>query len=387
MPKFFVEDLSTMKKIIALALAVIMLCALAAVPASAIPEGCTAIDITSDVKFMTTYEMYKTGTPIVRDDALFINVQDDLKIDEPDYYAPGGMGKSRDITIMGLNLKDKMDQLQYDPFFLMPESEEYWADSTWMYYAIWPNIPENIEGYTKARVVYEFEVKTPGEYEFVFVGAAQIKKANIDNDAKDRGFTYSIDNGQKKQVNVSDSPMVFREYEYSYDGQGAKEGKDGDKYYYYQMAYAYNIKEELSVGKHTIEYYHLEYSGDTVTDGSNSSRLNLGGIFVQKYLDEVALASYTYPKYVPEDTETGSETESATQPVTPVDSESGSAEASDSETQKPEEPTNADTKKPDAPKTTEPAANDGGCKSVVVSSAAMIVLACAACVALKKKSK
>lgn len=52
-----------MKKIIALALAVIMLCTLAAVPASAIPEGCTAIDITSDVKFMTTYEMYKTGTP------------------------------------------------------------------------------------------------------------------------------------------------------------------------------------------------------------------------------------------------------------------------------------------------------------------------------------
>ena len=188
MPKFFVEDLSTMKKIIALALAVIMLCALAAVPASAIPEGCTAIDITSNVKFMTTYEMYKTGTPIVRDDALFINVQDDLKIDEPDYYAPGGMGKSRDITIMGLNLKDKMDQLQYDPFFLMPESEEYWPDSTWMYYAIWPNIPKNIEGYTKARVVYEFEVKTPGEYEFVFVGAAQIKKADIDSYIEDNNL-------------------------------------------------------------------------------------------------------------------------------------------------------------------------------------------------------
>lgn len=378
-----------MKKIIALALAVIMLCALAAVPASAIPEGCTAIDITSDVKFMTVYEMYKTGTPIVRDDALFINVQDDLKTDEPDYVAPGGMGGLRKIFITDFDPRGKEDQLQFDPFYidLGPSDDGSAPGGYWEYAAIWPNIPKDIEGYTKARVVYEFEVKTPGEYEFVFVGAAQIKAGDVGNDAKDRGFTYSIDNGQKYQVNVSDSPMVFREYLYDYTCKEAEEGKDGEPLYYYQMACVYNIKAELSVGKHTIEYYHLEYSGDTVTDGSNGSRLNLGGIFVQKYLDEVALASYTYPKYVPDETDSDSESESATQPATPVDSESGSAEASDSETQKPEEPTKADTQKPDDPKTTDPATNDGGCKSVVVSSAAMIVLACAACVALKKKSK
>ena len=378
-----------MKKIIALALAVIMLCAIAAVPASAIPEGCTAIDITSDVKFMTTYEMYKTGTPIIRDDALFINVQDDLKTDEPDYVAPGGMGAARKIFITDFDPRGKEDQLQYDPFYidLGPSEDGSAPGGYWEYAAIWPNIPKDIPNYSKARVVYEFEVNTPGEYEFVFVGAAQIKVANVGDDSKDRGFTYSIDNGQKYQVNVSDSPMVFREYAYDYTCKEAEEGKDGDQYYYYQMACVYNIKAELSVGKHTIEYYHLEYSGDTVTDGGNGSRLNLGGIFVQKYLDEVALASYTYPAYVPEDTEQPTETvETPTTTVEGVDS--GSAEPSESETKKAEEPTNADTKKPDEPKPTEPVANNnGGCKSVVASSAAMIVLACAACVALKKKSK
>lgn len=367
-----------MKKTIAFVLLLALVSAFVAIPASAIPEGCTAVDITDQVKFASVVQTYKDRLPIVRADAELI-AGNSHRTDSANYVAPGG--GTRNITVTDFDQTNCMDMLQFDPFYNIDLAiDKDPLPGVWSYGGcVWANVPvdgdKNPIG--KALLVYDFEVAEAGTYEFVFVGAAQIKPGDMNNDAKDRGFTYSIDGGSKYQVNVSDSPLVFNfdKYNYDYTTEQALTTKD-----FYQMGYVYGITAELTAGKHTLEFMHLEYSGDTVTDGSNNSRINLAGIFVQKYLDELALAAYEYPAF-----------EMPAQSDTESEQGSQSEEPSESMTDEPEskeEPVNtnnteAQTKKPEDPGTEKPK-NEGGCKSAVISSVAVVVMACAAAVALKK---
>ena len=50
-----------MKKIVSIALVLVMMIAALSVCVSAIPQGCTALDITDTVKFATSTQMYTKG--------------------------------------------------------------------------------------------------------------------------------------------------------------------------------------------------------------------------------------------------------------------------------------------------------------------------------------
>lgn len=327
---------------------------LVAIPTSAIPDGCTAIDATALVQYATAAQMYTNGLPIIRDDAQFVY--------STIYDMSASVGKtpgsgSRIVTISDFDNEAYKDQAQFDVSYL--------GDGVFAYNAIWQSNADNGD---TAKSVYTFEVPKAGTYEFVVVGCAQIKEADVGNDKKDRGFCYSVDGGQKYQVNISDTPLVFREYLYDYSfADGVKSSADG-AHAYYQMGYVYNITAELSAGNHTFEYYHLEYSNDQVLNTGNGSRLNFAGFYFQKALSAAELAEYKYPKAA--DVTTPEATTPAATTPTPTT------------TAKPAATTAPETTP--APDTTA-APSSAGCGSVVASAAVIIAFAGAAFVAAKRK--
>ena len=344
-----------MKKALVLILTIAMMFSIMASSVSAIPAGCTAIDITAEVKFSSVVDMYKNGTPIIRDDAKFVYAS------ESDPTATVGKAPGSDtrtIEITGFDKSLYRDQLQYDA--------NYVDEGVFMYPAIWQN---NAEDGSTAKHVYKFTVAEAGTYEFVIVGCAQIKAENVGNDAKDRGFSYSIDGGQKYQVNISDSPLIFREYTYIYSmDEASKDIADG-KYTYFQMGCVYNIKADLTAGEHTFEYYHLEYSGETVLSTGNSARLNYAGFYYQKYLNETELAAYKYP---------AAPAETTPAPTTPKETTTKAPTTTAA-------PTTAavTTKAPTT--TTEAPKAEGGCGAVVSGAVVIVAFAGAAFVAAKRK--
>lgn len=342
-----------MKKLLVSIIVFAMMLSMLAVGTSAAPAGCTAIDVTDQVKFMSVVDMYKSGTPIIRDDARFVYSSEF----DPATSVGKDPGKgTRTIEITDFDEEAYKDQLQFD--------QHYFDDGMFAYPCIWQN---NAEDGATAKGVYKFTVETAGTYEIVVLGCGQIKAENVGNDAKDRGFSYSIDGGQKYQVNISDTPLIFREYSYVYSMEDASKDLADGKYTYYQIGCVYNIKVELTAGEHTFEFGHLEYSGETVLNTGNGPRLNFAGFYYQKYLDDAALAAYKYPK-APEETTTP-EVTTTKAPVT---------------TPKPAVTTVPDATTTPTASTTAAASTSGGCGSVVSGVAVIIAFAGAAFVVSKK---
>ena len=276
-----------MKKIIAIVVCVLTVCLLA-LPAFAE----RAIDATQDAKYATVIQMYNGKLPIVRADAVFVDAYDYTNALEGDSIP--GMA-TRSITI------DEVTDWQpyfYDNFLYENSISD--GIAFFDYPVIWDK--------TLGPLNYTFSVPKDDIYEFVVVGAAQIKADAVDNDAKDRGFSYSVDGGQKYNVNISDTLGIFRDYSYSYTRATADaeiiKTTNGENSKYYQMLYIYNLVMPLTKGEHVFNFYHLEYSGEVELGNSTSSRLNFAGFYVQRSLSDAELEAYVYPEIttLPEET-------------------------------------------------------------------------------------
>lgn len=251
-----------------------------------------AIDATQDAKYATVIQMYNGKLPIVRDDAIFIPANDYTNQLTGDNIP--GMA-NRTISI------DEVTDWQpyfYDDFLIDNEITE--GIAIFDYPVVWDK--------TLGPLSYTFSVPKDDLYEFVVVGAAQIKADAVDNDAKDRGFCYSVDDGQKYNVNISDTLGIFRDYSYSYTRAQADaeviKTTNGENSKYYQMLYIYNLVLPLTKGEHVFNFYHLEYSGEVELGNSTSSRLNFAGFYVQRSLSDAELEAYVYPEIttLPEET-------------------------------------------------------------------------------------
>ena len=327
----------------------------------------TPTDITADVKWVTLYDLYAQQLPVVRDDAqlIFANEYDATKAGK----APGA--GVRTITIS--DWAEKGMKSYFNNYYDL-EDGVFCFDST-----VWANVVENDNWDDRGQLVYEFTVSEAGTYEFVFLGCAQIKDADVDNDAKDRGFAFSIDNGKLSQVNISDTRGIFREYKYTYSGAELEEKKvtvtNGENSYYFEPTYYYGITAELSAGTHTLEFYHLFNSGETKLTG-NGARINFIGFYVEKYLTDAELADYKYPETTPAETTTPSPAKETTTPEP------------EKETTTPEpekETTPADKGTTPAPKDTSTTAPEkSGCGSVM-SLAVLAAVIPAAVVLWKRK--
>ena len=267
------------------------------------------VDITADVKCITAYDMYAQKLPIVRADAVFIPAPeyDQSKVAK----APGaGM---RTITFTDWEAAGM--EFYFDDYFNL-------GDGYFMYDAVWAN--SNETEYDHGLLQYTFEVEEAGTYELVVVGCAQIKAENLDIDEKDRGFAFSFDGGEIKQVNISDTLGIFRDYSYNYDKAELDATKEvttnGENSKHYQMAYYYGIPVELTAGTHTFEYYHLFYSGEFNFESGNGPRLNYAGAYVQKFLSDAELENYQYPVIETQEVTTAPVTEA---PVTEAPKTSG----------------------------------------------------------------
>ena len=263
-------------------------------------------DITDDIKWITAYDMYMQRLPVVRDDAVFIHPMD--------YEASTAPGSGiRDIIFTD------WEEVGMEEYF-----DDYFSfgDGYFTYDAVWANSVS--DPYDHGLMSYTFEVEEDGTYELVFVGTAQIKEENVDNDGKDRGFVFSVDSGELRQVNISDTSGTFREYAYEYSGADLEDTKiqtvNGVNSYYYQMTYYYGIQVELTAGEHTLEFYHLFYSGETLFESGNGTRLNFAGAYVQKWLSESELKDYTYPSDETAEETTAEITEALTETEAPTDS-------------------------------------------------------------------
>ena len=270
-----------MTAVLILALAVTM-----CLPASA-TSAAKARDITDEVKVATVIEMYQNKLPIVRADAIFMDANDytnDTKA--ADWSAPGT--GTRQITVVG---DTGWTNFNNDQNFWIDADKE---GALFMYPCIWSNI--------SGPMTYDFE----------------IKEENVGNDAKDRGFSISVDGGEKVQVNISDTLGVFRDYSYTYSIEEAKAAEittaNGVNSKFFQLCYYYNIVMDLKKGQHTFEYWHLEYSGAEDLHAVNGSRLNYAGAYVQAALTDAELASYVYPEVTTEEPTTKAVTTKA--PVT-----------------------------------------------------------------------
>ena len=314
--------------------------------ADALPQ-----DITADIKWVTAYDMYAQKLPIVRADAVFIPAPeyDASKVAK----APGaGM---RTITFTDWETAGM--EFYFDDYFNL-------GDGYFMYDAVWAN--SNETEYDHGLLQYTFEVEEAGTYELVVVGCAQIKAENLDIDEKDRGFAFSFDGGEIKQVNISDTEGIFRDYSYTYGKAELDATKqtttNGVNSQYYQMTYFYGIPVELTAGTHTFEYYHLFSSGEFVFQSGNGPRLNYAGAYVQKFLTDVELENYQYPVIETQEVTTVPVTEA---PVTeaPV-TEAPATEAPVTEAPATEAPT-TDAPVTEAPTTEAPKDNEGGCGGFV----------------------
>ena len=300
-----------MKKLVGLLLILSLLVVMMTVAAFAEDE--LPRDITDEIKWITAYDMYMEKLPIVRDDSVFIHPMD--------YDAATAPGSGiREITFTDWEEADMEEY--FDDYFSC-------GDGCFVYDAVWAKSVDF--PYNHGLMTYTFEVEEAGTYELVFVGAAQIKEEDVNNDAKDRGFAFSVDGGERRQINVSDTSGTFREYAYEYSEADLADTKiqtaNGVNSYYYQMTYYYGIQVELTAGEHTLEFYHLFYSGETVFESGDGTRLNFAGAYVQKWLSEDELKDYTYSsdetaeETTAEITEAPIETEAPTDPVTEAPTE------------------------------------------------------------------
>ena len=315
--------------------------------ADALPQ-----DITADIKWVTAYDMYAQKLPIVRADAVFIPAPeyDASKVAK----APGaGM---RTITFTDWETAGM--EFYFDDYFNL-------GDGYFMYDAVWAN--SNETEYDHGLLQYTFEVEEAGTYELVVVGCAQIKADAVDNDEKDRGFAFSFDGGEIKQVNISDTNGIFRDYSYTY-GKAELDSTqitttNGVNSQYYQMTYFYGIPVELTAGTHTFEYYHLFSSGEFVFQSGNGPRLNYAGAYVQKFLTDVELENYQYPVIETQEVTTTEAPE--TTPAVPEDTTT-EAPAADTTTAAPEvADTTTAAPTTNAPTTEAPKDNEGGCGGFV----------------------
>lgn len=331
-----------MKKLISI-LVIVALMATAASLATFAAEYPTPTDITADVKCTTAYDMYAEKLPIVRADAVFVPaIEYDVSLVAK---APGSGVRTITIT----DWADQKMESYFDDYFNL-------GDGDFFYEMVWANSNEN--DYDHGRLSYTFEVDEAGTYEFVFVGAAQVKAENIDNDSKDRGFAFQVDGGDIKQVNISDTLGTFQKYDYVY-GKAELDATqvtttNGVNSQYYQVAYYYGIQVELTAGQHTLDYYHLFFSGEHQFTSGNGPRLNYAGMYVQKYLTDAELAAYEYPEI------TTIETTPAPVVTTPTPVETTTPEPEADTTPAPEADT---TPAPAAPVETTPAPVEekGGC--------------------------
>ena len=311
------------------------------------------LDITNEIKWITAYNMYEQRLPIVRADAVFVHPMD--------YTATTAPGSAvRDIVFTDW---EEMGMEEYfDDYFSF-------GDGCFSYDAVWAKAVD--DPYDHGLMSYTFEVEEAGTYELVFVGAAQIKEENVGMNEKDRGFVFSVDGGDRRQINISDTMGAFREYAYEYSKAELEntnlQTNDGVNSYYYQMTYYYGIQVELTAGEHTLEFFHLFYSGETLFESGNDPRLNFAGAYVQKWLSEDELRDYTYPS---------DETEEATESPTVTEAPTETEEPSEAPT---ETPTDGETEAP-AQSDTEPATEapeKSGCRSALGLGATVTLLAAA----------
>lgn len=351
-----------MKKITAILVAVVLLLNMMAVMTSA--ADAKPVDITNDIKWVTAYEMYENKLPVVRADAVFIP--------STEYEAAVAPG-SGNRTITFTDWAEKGMENYFDDYFNLGDGY-FWYDS------VWAN--SSSDPYDHGRLSYTFTVEESGTYELVIVGCGQIKAENVDNDEKDRGFVFQIDGGELQQVNISDTAGTFRDYSYSYSKADLEAGlistTNGVNSQHYQVVYYYGMQMHLSAGTHTLDYYHLYYSGDYVFESGNGPRLNYMGAYVQKYLTGVEWESYVYPETTAPETTVAPEPETTKEPET---------EAPDQTTEEATEATNApEPEKTDAPTPTQTEAPkaEGGC-GAMVGFGTLLALIPAALVIKKKR--
>ncbi len=351
-----------MKKLTALLVAIVLLVNMMAICASAANyANAQPIDITNNTKWVTLYEMYEKKLPIVRADAVFIP-----SIEYEAATAPGsGM---RTITIT--DWAEKGMTAYFDDYFNL-------GDGFFMYDGVWAN--SVADPYDHGLMSYTFNVAETGTYEIVFLGCAQITDANLDNDQKDRGFAFQIDDGDIMQVNISDTEGIFREYSYNYNKADLEAGRlyttNGVNNKYYQPTYYYGIQIALTAGSHTLDFYHLFSSGDYAFESGNGPRLNYFGAYVQKYLTDAELATYVYPELTTEE-----ETTEAPKPETTQAPETQAPETQAPETQAPETQAPA-TQAP----TTEAPKSEGGCGAMVGFGTILAIIPAAVLVIKKKR--
>ena len=311
--------------------------------ADALPQ-----DITADVKWVTAYDMYAQKLPIVRADAVFIPA--------PEYEAATAPGADM-RTITFTDWETSGMEFYFDDYFNL-------GDGYFMYDAVWANSTKDPDPYDHGLLKYTFEVEEAGTYELVVVGCAQIKADVVDNDEKDRGFAFSFDGGEIKQVNISDTAGIFRDYSYNYGKADLDATQitttNGVNSQYYQMTYYYGIPVELTAGTHTFEFYHLFSSGEFVFESGNGPRLNYAGAYVQKFLTDVELENYEYPVITTQEVTTTAAPETTPAPET---TEAPATEAPTTEAPATEAPT-TDAPVTEAPTTEAPKA-EGGCGGFV----------------------
>lgn len=356
-----------MKKLTAILISLVLLVNMMAIMASA--EEAKPIDITNDIKWVTAYEMYENKLPVVRADAVFVPATEyDLGLVAK---APG----SGTRTVTFTDWAEKGMENYFDDYFNL-------GDGYFFYDSVWAN--SGSDPYDHGRLSYTFEVAESGTYEIVIVGAGQIKADAVDNDEKDRGFVIQVDGGELQQVNISDTAGAFRDYSYSYGKADLEAGlittTNGVNSQHYQVTYYYGMQVYLSAGTHTLDYYHLYYSGDYVFESGNGPRLNYMGAYVQKYLTGIEWESYQYPET------TAPETTVAPEPETTKAPETEAPEATTDSTDIIEDPvTEAPTTEAPAPEQTDaPAAEEKGC-GAMVSLGTVLALIPAAIVIKKKR--
>ena len=350
-----------MKKITAILIAIFMLANMMAIVASA---NALPTDITNQISWVTAYEMYEKQLPIVRADAVFMNAMDYTAVTAP------GSG-IRQITITDWAEKGFVEY--FDDYFND-------GDGFFFYDAVWAN--SVADPYDHGLMEYSFTVEEAGIYEIVFVGCAQIKAENVDNDAKDRGFAFSIDNGEIQQINISDTSGIFTDYAYAYSKADIEAGTivttNGVNNKYFLPTYYYGIQLNLAAGSHTLQYYHLFYSGETVFESGNAPRLNFMGAYVQKWLTSDELANYKYPE-----TTAAPETTLAPETTKAPETEAPATEAPETEAPETEAPA-TEAPATQAPETQAPE-KTGGCGSMMSIGAVLAIIPVAALVIKKKR--
>ncbi len=363
-----------MKKVLSALVLAAMLISTIVLAASATGTATLPIDITDQAKCSTVYEIYSQKLPVVRLDAVFVGANEyDVALAGK---APGkNNGTNRMVTITDWNLPYFFN----DPF--------NWGDGVFNYdTSLWANVVDAANPDDRAPLTYYFDIKDAGKYEFVVVGCAEITETECNDDTKDRGFTYSIDDGQKYQVNISDTKGAFRSathgtYSFTYTMAEAAadivttNGVNSDKAY--QVAYYYNLTADLSAGKHTFVLSDLYFSGDTRILG-NEGRLNYMGFYYQKAVTEAAWIAYTYPEVTT--TEAPATTKAPDTTKAPVTTKAPTTTAAPVTTA-----TASVTTKTPAAVTTAGDSDKGGCGSLVGIGVIAFIVPAAAIIIKKKK--